>query len=150
MLANTNKEERVMNFREIVSHPRFVHRLLTVDAIATGATALLLPTAANALAPALQLPAELLRVAGFICAPFALWVFVLSRSASVPRGALAGIVTINFAWVIASVWVAFGGVWQPSGLGIAFVLAQAAAVLGFAEFGWMSLRGPALQAGRAN
>jgi hypothetical protein len=149
MSANQPEKERVMTISDITSHPRFVHRLLTVDAIATGATSLLLLAAANALSPMLQLPAELLRIAGFICAPFAACVFALSRRTAVSRGALRAIVTINFAWVAASVWVAFGGAWQPSALGIAFVLAQALAVFGFAEFGWMSLRKPAFQAGAA-
>jgi len=139
-----------MNLSQITSHPRFVQRLLTVDAVATGATAVLLLAAANALAPVLQLPVELLRIAGIICAPFALWVFALSRATAVPRGALRAVVAINFAWVAVSAWVAFGGRWEPSALGLAFVLAQAVAVLGFAEFGWMALRGPALEARRAS
>jgi hypothetical protein len=130
-----------MTIRDITRHPRFVHRLLTVDAIATGATALLLLIGANALAPVLQLPAELLRIAGAICAPFAVFVFTLARREVVPRGALRAVVMLNFAWVAASVWVAFVGPWDPSALGLAFVLAQGVAVLGFAEFGWMSLRG---------
>lgn len=122
------------------ANPQFLSRLLRVDGLATGATALLLIASAGVLAPLLQLPAGLLRAGGLICAPFALWVLMLSRRAEVPRAALAAVVAINFAWAAASAWVAFGPTWQPAAIGIAFVCAQALVVLVFAELGWMGLR----------
>jgi hypothetical protein len=137
--ASSNQEPN-MTVRQVLAHPRFLQRLLRADAIATGATAVLLLTGADLLAPVLNLPPELQRVAGFICVPFVAWIALLSRRGEVPRGAMSVIVAINFAWVAASLWVAFGGVWQPSAAGIAFVLAQALAVLGFAELGGMGLR----------
>lgn len=129
-----------MNIRALLAHPRFLPHLLLTDAIATGAIAALLIAAADPLAPVLQLPAGLLRGAGVLLVPFVAWVYGLSRQASPPRGAVAAVVAINFAWVAASAWVAFGGVWQPSLFGIAFVLAQALAVLAFADLGWFGLR----------
>ena len=39
-----------------------------------------------------------------------------------------------------SVWLVAGGPYQPSVLGIAFVLVQAAAVAVFADLGWFGLR----------
>jgi hypothetical protein len=133
-------KEPNMTLPETLAHPRFLPRLLRVDAIATGATAVLLLAGADLLAPVLNLPPELQRIAGLICVPFVAWIALLSRRVEVPRGAMAAVVAINFAWVAASLWVAFGGTWQPSAAGIAFVVAQALAVLGFAEFGWMALR----------
>jgi hypothetical protein len=53
---------------------------------------------------------------------------------------MTAIVIINFAWVAASALVAFGGLYQPTAAGLAFVSAQALAVLAFAELGWMGLR----------
>jgi hypothetical protein len=133
-------KEPNMTLREVLAHPRFLQRLLRADAFATGATAALLLAGADALAPVLNLPPELQRVAGLICVPFVAWIALLSRRGEVRRGVMATVVAINFAWVAASLWVAFGGTWQPNAAGIAFVLAQALAVLGFAEFGWMGLR----------
>lgn len=129
-----------MSLHDYLAHPRFQQRLLRVDALATGATALLLLAGADMLAPLLGLPAGLQRMAGLLCVPFVAWFALLSRRGSVPRGSMAAVVAVNFAWVAASLWVAFGGTWQPTGAGIAFVLAQALAVLAFAELGWMGLR----------
>jgi hypothetical protein len=126
--------------QRILAHPKFLPRLLLIDGLATGATALLLLTAADVLAPLLQLPAGLLRVGGLICVPFVAWVIALSRRPEVPRGAMATVIAINIAWVVASAWVAFGGTWQPSVLGVVFVTGQALVVLTFAELGWFGLR----------
>jgi hypothetical protein len=126
--------------QRILAHPKFLPRLLLMDGLATGATALLLLTAADMLASLLQLPAGLLRVAGLICLPFVAWVLALSRRPAVPRGAMATVIAINLAWVSASAWVAFGGSWQPSLFGVVFVTGQALVVLTFAELGWFGLR----------
>src|SRR5690606_38140853 len=122
------------------AHPRFLTRVLLIDAIASGATAVLLVAGADLLAPLLQLPAGLLRGAGVVLVPFVALVYGLSRQASPPRGAIAAVVAVNFAWVAASACVAFGGAWQPSLAGVAFVMVQAAAVLVFADLGWLGLR----------
>lgn len=129
-----------MNVRTLFAHPRFLPRLLRVDAIASGATAVLLLAGADALAPWLALPAALLRGAGLVLVPLVLWVFAMSRRPTPPRGATAAVVAINLAWVAASAWVAFGGAWQPSAWGLAFVGAQALVVLAFADLGWFGLR----------
>ncbi|QDH70290.1 hypothetical protein [Marilutibacter alkalisoli] len=128
-----------MSMQHRFANPGFLPRLLRVDGLATGATALLLIAGADMLAPLLALPAGLLRIAGLICVPFVAWVLLLSRHARVPRLAMVAVVAINFAWVAASAWVAFGPVWQPTGFGIVFVCAQALVVLVFAELGWMGL-----------
>ncbi|WP_222928073.1 hypothetical protein [Luteimonas viscosa] len=129
-----------MNLRQMPAHPRFLTRVLLIDAIASGATAVLLIAGADLLAPLLQLPLGLLRGAGVVLVPFVALVYGLSRQATPPRSAIAVVVAVNFAWVVASVWVAFGGAWQPSMAGVGFVLAQAAAVLVFADLGWLGLR----------
>jgi len=140
MASSHPTEETVMNLRKMPTHPRFLARVLLIDAIASGATAVLLVAGADLLAPLLQLPAGLLRGAGVVLVPFVALVYGLSRRASPPRAAVAAVVAVNFAWVAASAWVAFGGVWQPSLAGVAFVLAQALAVLAFADLGWLGLR----------
>jgi hypothetical protein len=129
-----------MNIRNLVAHPRFLSRVLLVDAVATGATAVLLLAGAGFLEPLLQLPAALLRGAGLFLVPFVVWVAAMSRMARVPPRAMAAVVAINAAWVVASVWLVAGGPYQPNVLGIAFVLVQAAAVAVFADLGWFGLR----------
>jgi hypothetical protein len=129
-----------MTFRNLIAHPRFLSRVLLVDAVATGATAALLLAGAELLQPLLQLPAALLRGAGLFLVPFVVWVAAMSRMARVPPRAMAAVVAINAAWVVASVWLVAGGPYQPNVLGIAFVLVQAAAVAVFADLGWFGLR----------
>lgn len=129
-----------MSFQRMIAHPRFLARLLAVDAAATGATGALLLAAADWLSPLLHLPVGLQRTAGLVCIVFAAFVLGLSRQGAMHRGAVAAVVAINFAWVAASFWVAFGGAWQPSLPGIAFVVGQALVVLLFAELGWFGLR----------
>jgi hypothetical protein len=129
-----------MNVRNLVAHPRFLSRVLLVDAVATGATAILLVLGAEFLQPLLQLPVALLRGAGLFLLPFVACVAALSRMAQVPPRAMAAVVAINVAWVVASVWLVVGGPFQPSVLGTAFVLMQAAVVAIFADLGWFGLR----------
>ena len=129
-----------MHLRQLIAHPRFLPRVLLLDAVATGATAAVLLAAADLLAPPLSLPAGLLRGAGLALLPFVIVVYALSRQAAPPRGAVAAVVAVNLAWAAASAWVAFASGLQPSPAGVVFVLAQAAAVLAFADLGWIGLR----------
>lgn len=129
-----------MNLRTFLDHPRLLQRVLLMDAIATGATAVKLVLAADWLAPLFALPAPLLRGAGLLLVPFVLFIVMLSSRHAVPRGAMAAVVAINAAWVVASVWLVAAGPYQPSVLGIAFVLLQATVVAVFAELGWIGLR----------
>src|SRR5690606_19693713 len=82
-------EENAMNLRELPTHRRFLPRVLLVDAVASGATAVLLVGAADLLAPPLQLPAGLLRGAGVVLLPSVAVVYRLSRQATPPSGAVA-------------------------------------------------------------
>ncbi len=129
-----------MHLRPLIAHPRFLPRVLLLDAAASGATAALLLAAADLLALPLHLPADLLRGAGLALLPFVAAVYALSRRETPPRGAVAVVVAVNLAWVAASAWVAFASGLQPSAAGVAFVLGQAAAVLAFADLGWIGLR----------
>lgn len=129
-----------MNVRNLIAHPRFLSRVLVVDVVATGATAVLLVAGAEFLQPLLQLPVALLRGAGLFLVPFVACIAVMSRMERVPPRAMAAVVAINAAWVVASVWLVVGGPYQPSVPGTAFVLMQAAAVAVFVDLGWFGLR----------
>ena len=118
----------------------FLRRTLFLDAVVTGATALLLITAAGILAGLLELPATLLRYAGAILVPFVIFVVYVARQADVPRAAVATIIMLNLAWVLVSVWLVLGDQIRPNGLGTAFIIAQALAVGLFAELQYVGLR----------
>jgi hypothetical protein len=139
-MAPSSIRSTAMNLRQSIAHPRFLPRVLLLDAAATGATAAVLLAAAEPLAPLLSLPAGLLRGAGLALLPFVAVVYALSRHDAPPRGAVAAVVAVNVAWVAASAWLAFASGLRPSPAGVAFVLAQAAAVLAFADLGWIGLR----------
>ena len=129
-------------------HPTpFLHLALLGDAAASGTTGLLLAAGAGALAPLLGLPEGLLRVAGLALLPYAAFVaWIGARNGGAPRNAVRAVVAINLLWALDSALLLALGPVSPNGLGIAFVLAQAVVVLGFAAMQWMALRGAALAA----
>ena len=127
-------------------HPTsFLRFAMLGDAAASGATGLLLAAGAGTLAPLLGLREGLLRGAGLLLLPYAAFVAWLGarRGGGVPRNAVRAVVAINLLWALDSVLLLEMGRVSPTGLGIAFVLAQAAVVLGFAGAQWMALRGGA-------
>ena len=127
-------------------HPTpFLRFALLGDAAASGATGLLLAAGAGFLAALLGLPEGLLRVAGLVLLPYAGFVAWLGarKDGGVPRNAVRAVVAINLLWALDSVLLLAIGPVAPNGLGIAFVLAQALAVLGFAAMQWAALRGAA-------
>lgn len=105
---------------------------LLADALASGATGLLLLLTATWLHPLLGLPSALLRGAGLFLLPFAAWV------ASQHDSRRAGwVVAINSLWVVDSLLVI---VWlRPTVWGTLFVLAQAAVVGALAAWQWSCL-----------
>ena len=117
-----------------------LRRALLLDAVATGATALLLVLGAGLLADLLGLPSALMRVAGLILVPFVGLVAWTASQARPPAGAVWTIILGNAAWVAASLVLLVSGWVAPTALGYAFVIAQALAVGIFAELQVMGLR----------
>ena len=113
---------------------------LIADAVASGATGLLMFAGAGLLTGLLGLPEELLRYAGLVLLPFAAFVAFIGTRGDIPRSAAGAIVVVNFAWVAASVALLVSGTVAPTMLGYAFVLAQALAVGVLAELQWIGLR----------
>lgn len=111
----------------------FLTRALLADAAMSGAAGALMAGGAGILASLLALPEPLLRYAGLFLLPYAALVAWLGTRERLTRGAVLAVVAINAAWTIASVLLLIGGWVAPNALGIAFVLAQAAAVGLFAE-----------------
>lgn len=123
-----------------ISASPLLHRALLLDAVATGATALLVTVGAGVLADPLGLPQGLLRGAGLVLSPFVGFVSWTATRESPPARAVRAIIGLNAAWVVASVMLLVSGWVDPTPLGHAFVIAQALAVGVFAESQVIGLR----------
>lgn len=85
--------------------------------------------------PAAWLQAAALVVLG--AASLAAW---LATRAEPPAGGVKLLAAGNFAWVAASLWLAFGAGLSLTTLGLGWVLAQAVVVLVMAELEWAGAR----------
>lgn len=124
-----------------IDNTRFLRNILVADAAMGAAAAALTIFGAHLLAPLLGLPQALLFWAGVALVPVAAFLLATARRASVPRAWLREIVFLNWAWVAASLGILAFAPIAPNALGIAFILAQAAAVAGFAVIEGLALRG---------
>lgn len=124
----------------------FLRRVLTVDAVFSGATGIAMIAFAEAFANLLQLPVELISEAGIILVPFAAFVgFIASRSEPA-RLAVWAIIAINIVWAVDSIVLLFSGWVAPNALGYAVVIAQAGGVLALADLEYMGLKRSAVPA----
>jgi hypothetical protein len=118
----------------------FLHLALLGDSAATGATGLLLATAAGTLAPLLGFAEPLLRGAGLMLLPYAAAIAWAGTRPAPPRWAVRAAVALNLLWTADSLLLLIWGPASPTAPGVAFVLAQALVVLGFAVAQWTALR----------
>jgi hypothetical protein len=110
------------------------------DAAGSGAVGLLMLAGGAALAPVLGLPVTLLQVAGAICLGWGALMAWTGRREALPGWSVWAVIGLNLVWVADSLLLLASGWVAPTGLGTAFVLAQAAAVLGFSALQWAGLR----------
>jgi len=115
----------------------FLRRVLTVDAVVSGVSGVVMVLGAGVLAPALDLPAGLLRGAGVSLFPWFVGLMWLARRAELPRRGVQAVIAVNGLWVLGSIAVLFE--LHPSLLGYGFVIAQAVMVGLFAELEVMGL-----------
>ena len=128
----------------MTSRPNAVLRYaLIADAVASGATGLLMAAGAGPLSGLLSLPEPLLHWAGILLLPFAVLVGLAARSEAPSRPAVLAIVVVNALWAIDSFALLASGWIEPNGFGIAFVAAQALAVAALAAAQVGGLRGGA-------
>ncbi|MET0333902.1 MAG: hypothetical protein ABW190_06495 [Rhizobacter sp.] len=118
----------------------FLRNVLLADAVVSGAAALVMLAGGSWLQALLQLPAWVMLGGGATLLAYAVFVGWLSKRRSVPRALVWSLVVINLGWALDCAVLAFGGWWQPSGLGQAFLGVQIAAVLVFAELQFVALR----------
>lgn len=102
---------------------------LALDAAACAGMGALLSLAAMPLSGLFALPPDLLRGAGLLLLPCAALLAWLAAHATVPRLAVLVVIGLNLLWVADSLALLMLGWFAPTGLGIGFVLMQAAAVL---------------------
>ncbi|AOO80458.1 hypothetical protein [Bosea vaviloviae] len=124
----------------MIQSSRFLRNALAADAAACAATGLLLAMAAGPLSGLLGFPAGFLRGAGLVLLPCAALLAWLCARETLPRLAVHAVIGVNILWVADSIAILVAGWFQPSGLGIAFVLAQAAAVAVITELEVIGLK----------
>lgn len=117
-----------------------LRRAVQIDAVVSGAMALLLTFAAGMLAPLLQLPETLLLESGLFLIAYAALIGWLGLRATMPRLLVLAIIVGNAAWTLGSIGLLFSGAVSPNLLGQLFVAAQAIAVGVFAELQFIGLR----------
>jgi hypothetical protein len=113
---------------------------LLADAVASGATGLMMIAGADLLTGLLGLPVALMREAGLLLVPYVALVAYVGTRANIPHGAVKAVIALNVAWVAGSVGLLVSGVVAPTVLGYAFVIFQAIVVGVFAELQVMGLR----------
>ena len=122
------------------THNAFLRNAMLIDATASAAMGLLMAAAAVPLSGLLGLPEMLLRICGVALLPYAA-ILAFSGTRPVINSIIVRLVIAgNLLWTVASGVLLVSGWVSPSALGYAFVLLQALAVLGFAEFQIIGLR----------
>jgi hypothetical protein len=120
----------------------FLRYALLADAIASGATGLLLIAGAGFLAGLLGLPTALMRAAGVLLVPYVAFVAFVATRETTSRAAVQVVIACNAVWAAASMLLLVTDYVAPTGLGTAFVIAQAAVVAVFGELQFVGLRRP--------
>jgi hypothetical protein len=124
----------------------FLRRVLLLDAVATGATGILLLGGTSLLQSLLNLPAQLMTYAGIFCVGWAVIVGFASAQKQLNRSFVWPIIIGNAVWVLGSLALLVSGYVAPTLLGYAFVIAQAIVVGIFAELQYVGLRQQAVTA----
>jgi hypothetical protein len=117
-----------------------LRRAIQVDAVVSGAMALLLTFGAGLLAPLLHLPEPLLLESGLFLIAYAALVGWLGTRDAMPKAWVMAIIAGNALWTLGSIGLLFSGAVTPNLLGEAFVALQAIAVGVFAELQYLGLR----------
>jgi hypothetical protein len=113
---------------------------LLADAVASGATGLLMIAGADLLTGLLGLPVALMREAGLLLIPYVVLVALVGTRQNIPHSAVKAIIALNAAWVAGSIGLLMSGTVAPTVLGYAFVIFQAVVVGVFAELQFIGLR----------
>ena len=121
----------------------FLRRVLLLDAAASGATGLLLFAGGQALADITGLQPAFAGPVGLFLIGYALAVAWVGGRRTLHAGLVWAIVSLNLAWTAESILSVAGGYLDVTPLGLAFIIAQALAVAGFAALEIVGVRGSA-------
>lgn len=126
--------------------PRFLPRVLLLDAASGLGCGLLQLAVTEAMAAWTGLPAMLLTATGVFFLAYGGVVAVLALTGVGLRGGTALLVVGNLAWAVACIGLLLGGWVAPTRWGVAYVALQAVTVTVWALLQWMGLRRQAPQA----
>jgi hypothetical protein len=119
---------------------RLLRFALRLDAAASGALGVVALAAAAPLSGALGLTAGTLRGTGVFLVAYALALVLIAARPIIPRPAAWTVIIGNTAWVLGSAGAVVAGRDSLTALGVAAVLAQAAAVAVFIDLQSLGLR----------
>ena len=129
-----------------INPSRFLRNALIVDALACAALVVLQLSVPDMLASRLQLPSMVLTGSGVFLAAYVVLLIVLARSKAVVKAIVGLVVAGNVGWAVGC--LALAAFAEPSGLGVAYLLAQAVFVLAIAQMEWRGLQGSPVAAAR--
>jgi len=110
--------------------------ILVIDALASGAIALLLLIGAGALDSAFDLPAAFLRGTGLVLVPWVVSLLAIASRKTMNRNAVWVVAAVNTGWVAGSAILPIVDWIEPNALGVTFIIVQAVAV---ALFTWLQI-----------
>ena len=113
---------------------------LKLDAVASGALGALSLFAGTVLDELLGIPLALLVPVGLFLLAYAAFVWIVGTRRRINTTSAWVVISLNLVWAADSVVVVLVGPFPLTGLGVAFVLAQAAAVFLFADLQFLGLR----------
>jgi hypothetical protein len=117
----------------------FLKRVLLLDAASCLGMGALLAPIAGPLSPLFGLENSLLFGAGVALIPTGLFILWVGTRTQIRPLLVYLVIAGNFVWVLESLLLVRGAA-EITGLGTAFVVAQAAAVAGLALFEWIGVR----------
>lgn len=118
----------------------FLRWVLFADASTCVASGLLMMVGYSNLEQLLGLPAGLLRYAGFILVPFAVFLVFLATRQTFSQSMVWAVIVLNILWTADSLLLLLTGWVTPTELGYAFVVAQALGVAMLAGLEYVGLR----------
>ena len=124
----------------IFASPRFLRHVMLADAASCLATGALQVAFTQPLSQLLALPAPLLAATGWFLLAYAAVAAWVGTRLPVPRALVAVFAAGNLGWAVGCVALLAVGGLQPTALGYAWVLAQAAVVSVLAELQWTGMR----------
>lgn len=118
----------------------FLRTVIAADAAACGVMGAAFAFDAGWLEGPLGLSPDLMQPIGWFLLPYAALLAWMASRPDLPRKAVWALVALNTLWALESIALLALGWAQPTSLGLALVVGQAAAALGVADLQFLALR----------